>query len=130
MIFNDHITVTGLEIETIVGVYPAERTTLQTISIDLKLYYPFGPSALEDDFQKAVDYDRLTEQLSEFVQKKQFELLETLSVTCCDYLLKGYPLSAVELTVHKPSALSRATCVSATFFKERSQNALTNSVAS
>lgn len=116
---DDHITVTGLEIDTIVGVYPKERETPQTIFIDLKLYYAFEPSALEDDFQKAVDYDRLTEELSTFIQMKQFELLETLSATCCDYLLSNYPISAVAFTVHKPAALSRATCVSATYFKQQ-----------
>ncbi|MCH1555830.1 MAG: dihydroneopterin aldolase, partial [Pseudomonadales bacterium] len=122
MIGEDHITVTGLEIETIVGVYPAERKTVQTIAIDLKLFYPFGPSGLNDDFQKAVDYDQLTERLSAYVQEKRFELLETLSISCCDYLLDNYPLSAVALTVHKPSALRRASCVSATFYKKRNPN--------
>ena len=107
----------GCSVHTIVSSRP-----VHTIAIDLKLCYPVGPSALNDDSQKAVDYDQLTERLSAYVKEKRFELLETLSMSCCDYLLDNYPLSAVALTVHKPSALRRAACVSATFYKKRNSD--------
>jgi dihydroneopterin aldolase len=48
-------------------------------------------------------------------------LLETLTNVAADHLLTHYPLTRVEVTVHKPSAMARAAQISATLIKTASQ---------
>lgn len=116
------ITVTQLEIETIIGVYPRERVVLQTIFLDLALDYDFAQPASNDDLTLAIDYDALTQDLSALIKAKRFKLLETLTLVAADHLLTHYPLTRVEVTVHKPSAMARAERVSATLIKEAVQS--------
>jgi dihydroneopterin aldolase len=115
------IDVTQLEIETIIGAYPREREVLQTIYLDLALEYDFAPPASNDDLTLAIDYDALTRDLAKLIKAKRFKLLETLTLVAADYLLSYYPLTRVEVTVHKPSAMARAARISATLVKTASQ---------
>ncbi|HAB45172.1 MAG TPA: hypothetical protein DCE20_03025, partial [Gammaproteobacteria bacterium] len=115
------IDVTQLEIETIIGAYPREREVLQTIYLDLGLEYDFAPPASKDDLTLAIDYDALTRDLAKLIQARRFKLLETLTVVAADHLLTHYPLTRVEVTVHKPSAMARAAQISATLIKTASQ---------
>lgn len=110
------ITVSRLEIDTIVGAYARERKVLQTIYLDLDIDYDFGPPAASDDLTAAVDYHHLSNQLARYIQDQQFELLETLTVSSSAFLLEHYPsIRGLTITVHKPSALGSAEQVSASF---------------
>ena len=115
------IDVTQLEIETVLGAYPREREVLQTIYLDLALEYDFAPPACKDDLALAIDYDALTQDLAKLIRTKRFKLLETLTLVAADHLLTHYPLTRVEVTVHKPSAMARAARISATLIKTASQ---------
>lgn len=121
MIQPGRITVAQLEVETIIGAYPRERLVLQTIFLDLALDYDFAPAARQDDLTLAIDYDALTQDLAALIKAKRFKLLETLTLVAAEHLLKHYPLTRVEVTVHKPSAMARAARVSATLIKEAVQ---------
>ena len=118
---NGRITVTQLEIETIIGAYSREREVLQTIYLDLALDYDFAPAARNDDLALAIDYDALTQDLSALIKIKRFKLLETLTIAAAEHLLEHYPFTRIEVTVHKPSAMDRAERVSATLIKVAGQ---------
>jgi len=110
------IKVSDLAIETIIGVYPRERLAVQTIYLDIVIDYDFGPAAANENLAESVDYHQLTLELTRFIQLQQFELLETLTVSSTAFLLKWHPrILEVTVTAHKPSALTSARDVSASF---------------
>ena len=106
------IGITGLHnlrIDCIVGVYPHERETTQTVFLDLELTYDFAPAAASDAIADAVDYDRVVSMVTELIQTRRFQLLEAMAEATAAMLLDRVPaLRAVGLEIRKPEAVPAA----------------------
>ncbi len=101
----------GLRIDCVVGVYPHEREQTQPIVIDIELDYDFSAAASSDTVSDAVDYDRVVAGVTELVQRRQFQLIETMAEETADLLLERHAsVMTVRLEIRKPNAIPNSEC--------------------
>jgi 7,8-dihydroneopterin aldolase/epimerase/oxygenase len=101
----------GLRVECIVGIYPHERQTRQPVIADIALDYDFAAAADADAISEAVDYDTVEAGITELVQRRAFQLLETMAEEIVTMLLGRLPqVQRIHLEIRKPDAVPAATC--------------------
>ncbi len=100
----DRIAVRGLTAHAHHGVYPSERETGQTFSVDAVLEVDTAPAAATDDLALTVNYAELAQRLHAVLTGEPVDLLETLCRRLADVCLADPLVQAVEITVHKPLA--------------------------
>lgn len=101
--------VNGLQIDCIVGVYEHERLTPQRVVIDVELDYDFAAAARTDAIDEAVNYAAVAEQVSELVQRRKFQLIETMAEETTLMIFAAWPaVVAIRLTIRKPAAIPAA----------------------
>lgn len=101
---SDQIRLTGLRVRGFHGVFEHERRDGQDFLVDAVLTLDLRPAAATDDLALTVHYGELAERLAEVVEGEPVDLLETLASRLADVCLAAGPVTAVEVTVHKPSA--------------------------
>ncbi|MBI4055928.1 MAG: dihydroneopterin aldolase [Elusimicrobia bacterium] len=117
----DKLILQGIQCRCHVGVPDWERKKLQTISIDLELHLDLGPAAEADDARLGVDYWEVEKQVREWVQKKEFKLIEAMAESIAQMLLGRFKLvQAVQVRVHKrPKVMPKTEEVIAEVFRRR-----------
>jgi dihydroneopterin aldolase len=99
----------SLQVNCIVGIYPHERQTPQNVIMDIDLDYDFARAAASDAIADAVDYDRVVTRVTELVQRRAFQLIETMAEETAAMLLAEMPqVRAVRLEIRKPAAVPAA----------------------
>ena len=104
----DIIFIQDLRVDAIIGIYEWERTTRQTIAVDLEMGTDIRPAAAGDDIEKTASYKDVAKRLSDFIEHSEFLLVETLAEEIASIVLGEFPVFWVRVTVHKPGAVSVA----------------------
>jgi 2-amino-4-hydroxy-6-hydroxymethyldihydropteridine diphosphokinase len=102
---RDYIVLTGLKISCIIGIFEWERKQKQNVLIDLKIPCDVHKASERDNIIDAVDYKKIAKTTISFVEKSDFQLVETMAEKLSDLLLKTFNLSEIELSVSKPAAI-------------------------
>ena len=103
------IGIKDLRITCIVGLYPEERVQEQDIYIDIEIHYNFASAVSMGNTDKTLDYAHIAENLTRWIQKEQFILLETLAEKSVNKLFSEYQgIERCLFTVKKPQAISHA----------------------
>lgn len=111
----------SLQIDCIVGIYDHERQTPQTVIMDIDLDYDFAAVAASDAIGDAVDYDAVVSGVTELVQRRAFQLIETMAEeTAAMLLARMAPVRCVRLEIRKPAAVPTAACSFVRVERERS----------
>jgi len=100
----DRITLTGLELFGHHGVYPAEKRDGQRFVVDMTVWLDLTDAVATDDLARTANYGALADLAARVVTGPSRELIETVAGEIADEVMRGYPVHAVEVTVHKPSA--------------------------
>ncbi len=101
--------VRDLRIECIVGIHPHERTTPQTVIVDLEFDYDFAPAAAGDAIAHVVNYDEAVAQVRALIVERRFQLIETMAAEVSALLLDRYPtVVTVRVGINKPAAVPDA----------------------
>ena len=111
---KDIISIDSLQVDTVIGVYARERNIKQTLFIDLKLYKDLSLAASSDQLEHTLDYDHLTTQLAALISKTSFKLIEALAEQVAEHILANFDVAGLQVTVHKPGAITLAKNVSVT----------------
>ena len=119
---NDNLSIEGLKVDTIIGVYQWEREVKQSVIIDLVLEIKSTRSGFEDSIEFAVDYVAVSDMVSNLVQSSSFLLIESLAEAIAGKLLKEFAIRSIRLKLSKPSAIQNAANVGITI--ERSKDNL------
>lgn len=101
----DYIVLTGLKISCIIGIFDWERKQKQDVLIDLKIPCDVRKASQKDSITDAVDYKKIAKTTIAFVEKSDFQLVETLAEKLSDLLMKTFQLTEIELSVSKPAAI-------------------------
>lgn len=118
------VTIRDLEILCIVGILPRERVEPQTLFLDVDLDLDFGPAAKTEDVTHTIDYAAVSAWLTERLQTRKYQLVETLAVECCQQLLEQHPtVGRVRIEVKKPAAVPAAAHVGCIFEARRAAQA-------
>ena len=104
----DIIFLSGLEIETVIGIYDWERTIKQKIVLDIEMAFDIKKAAITDDISYALDYKAVSDRVADFVEASEFLLVETLIEEISKILLNEFPTPWVKITLNKKGAISRA----------------------
>ncbi|HXL72014.1 MAG TPA: 2-amino-4-hydroxy-6-hydroxymethyldihydropteridine diphosphokinase [bacterium] len=101
----DYIVLTGLKISCIIGIFDWERKQKQAVLIDLKIPCDAHKASQKDNISDAMDYKKIAKTTIAFVEKSDFQLVETLGEKLAELLLKTFRLTEIELSVSKPAAI-------------------------
>lgn len=100
----DRITLTGLELFGHHGVYPEEKRDGQPFVVDLTIWLDLTEAVRADDLTRTVNYGELAELAARVVTGQPRDLIEAVAGEIADTIMRDYPVHAVEVTVHKPTA--------------------------
>lgn len=100
----DRITLTGLEVYGHHGVFDHEKRDGQKFFIDITLWLELTDAATTDDLNKTVHYGELAQLAAGVVAGPPRDLIEAVAGEIAEAVMRRYPVHAVEVTVHKPSA--------------------------
>jgi dihydroneopterin aldolase len=104
----DVVFITGLEVETVIGIHPWEREMRQALRLDVELGVDVARAAAADDIQAALDYGAVAQALVEFGAQHRFNLIETFAARAAEMLHQRFAVARLKLTLHKPGALREA----------------------
>ena len=107
----DLIHVRDLAIECIIGVYPAERDTPQTIWVDVEFEDDYGGDPMRDEIEGRVDYAAVADAVRDCAVEGKFQLIEALAHTAAQRVIDRFAVRRVRIAVRKPGALADARCV-------------------
>ncbi|SFV67099.1 Dihydroneopterin aldolase [hydrothermal vent metagenome] len=104
----DIVFIKGLKIDTVIGIYDWERKIRQDIILDIEMSFDIKKAGKTDDIKYTLDYKTVAKRLITFVQKSQFELVETLAEKICYIILEEFDVKKVKLKLDKGKALTHA----------------------
>jgi dihydroneopterin aldolase len=107
----DRIFITGLSIQTIIGIYDWERTTRQRVVLDLEMSADIAAAARVEDVGSTLNYKTLSDTLVNYIENSEFQLIETMATKICEIVRQDFGVAWVKLTLHKPDALDGDTDV-------------------
>jgi 7,8-dihydroneopterin aldolase/epimerase/oxygenase len=106
----DQISVKGLEARTIIGVFDWEKQIKQALRISFTVYHPVQGTK-DTDLSTTKDYNQMSQDVLDFVEGSQFELIETLAEHIAQRLIRDYSCNGVTVSVEKPGAVRFADSV-------------------
>lgn len=107
----DIIFIRDLRVETIIGIYDWERTTRQTVGIDLEMGADIRKAAQTDNIEHTPSYKDVAKRLIDFVGDSEFFLVETMAEQIANIVLTEFPVPWVKVTLRKPGAVRGASDV-------------------
>ena len=92
------IYIESLSFKTIVGLLDFERVTPQELIVDVEIDYSYN--------NEFINYAEVAQEIENFIQKKQFLLLEDALLQTSEHLYKKFPtMQILFLKLTKPSIL-------------------------
>jgi dihydroneopterin aldolase len=104
----DKLFLHELRVEAIIGFWEWERRVKQIVSIDLEVATDSRAAARVDSVEGALNYERLSQRVLEFVGGSEFKLVETLAEAIAEIAVKEFGAPWVKVSVAKPGAIPRA----------------------
>lgn len=102
----DKIEITGLTLNTFIGVYAWEQKIRQRLLIDLSI--PYDLADCKDNLDNTLDYAAICQHITEDVENHSFKLIETVAEHVATLLKETFNLSEVTIKVSKPLAVKNA----------------------
>ncbi len=107
----DIIFLGGLEIETIIGIYDWERSTKQTVVLNIEMAYDIQKAYETDDIQYTLDYKAVSKRIISFVEQSQYFLVEKLIEEIARLIRSEFNVPWVKITLNKKGAIRGASDV-------------------
>ncbi|RDV28052.1 dihydroneopterin aldolase [Alteromonas aestuariivivens] len=104
----EQIFITGLKIDTLIGVYDWERTRRTELEVDLTLEADLSKAMTSDDVADTIDYAAVAGHVQAIAAQSSFELLEALGKAILDAVLTAFPVKGATLRIIKPGILPDA----------------------
>jgi dihydroneopterin aldolase len=98
------VSIRGLSVPTVIGVYDWEREIEQTLVFGIDMAADVAKAASRDDVADAVDYSAVAATVTSVVRDGKFQLIETAAERVADRVLTDYPVTWVRVEVAKPIA--------------------------
>jgi dihydroneopterin aldolase len=108
----DSLHIKGLTVATRIGVYAWEQQIEQRLLIDITI--PADFSACDDLLAKTVDYDKLCQQVTTYVESNAFQLIETVADRIAHLIKTEFKVEQLSVSVSKPHAIKNAANIQVT----------------
>ena len=106
-------------IEEIIGFHNHEKIKKQKIKFNIILNIDKNIIPNEKDIKSVVDYEKITNKLSNLVKNKKYNFLETLAEDSFKEIFKDKRINSLKITIEKPEAIKNANSVGVEVFKTR-----------
>jgi 7,8-dihydroneopterin aldolase/epimerase/oxygenase len=110
----DTIFLRNLQIETVIGVFDWERKTKQAVFLDIEMATDGKKAAASDHIDDALDYKSISKSIISFVEKSEFQLIETLAERIAELIMTEYKVPWLRLSLNKKGAIRHAEDVGVT----------------
>ena len=100
----DRITLTGLTVFGRHGVFAHEKRDGQDFVVDLTVWLDLNAAAANDDLTRTVHYGELAQLAADIIGGPSRDLIEAVAGEIANAVLAGFPVTSVEVTLHKPAA--------------------------
>jgi len=110
----DTIFLRKLQIETIIGIFDWERKVKQAVFFDIEMATDVKKAAASDYIDDALDYKLISKSIIHFVEKSEFQLIETLAEKVADLIMTEFNVPWVRLSLNKKGAIRHAEDVGVT----------------
>ncbi len=104
----DSVFLTGLRIDTTIGIFDWEKSILQPVILDIEMAADVAKAAASDSIEQALDYKAVAKRLKQFVGDSRFELVETLAEACATLIREEFNVPWVRLRLNKAGAVTDA----------------------
>lgn len=115
----DWVSIEGLKVDTIIGVYDWEQQQTQQLVIDINMAWDIQAAAKSDDLEQALDYANVSEAVSAWVTKEPRQLIETVAEGVAKLVIEQFAVTEIEVKVSKPGAVLTANNVAVTIRRTR-----------
>lgn len=116
---QDHIFISQLCLDAIIGVHAEERLTPQTLLVDIELTTNTHRAAETDAVTDTIDYQQLADNLVAWALEKPCQLVETLANYLVSKILETTSASKVQLRLSKFPPTIPAAAVGVMVVRER-----------
>ena len=103
------VSIRGLAVTTVVGVYAWEREIEQTLTFAVDMAVDMARAAVSDDVADAVDYSAVAATVTRVVRQGKFQLIEAAAERVAERILADYPVGWTRVEVAKPIAADGGT---------------------
>lgn len=104
----DKIYLSGLKIETIVGIWDWERQIPQTVAIDLEMAADIRRAAATDSIDDTLNYKLVAKRVTALVTEGKFQLVETMAERIAETIIGEFAVPWVKVRINKPGAIRGA----------------------
>lgn len=108
----DSLSITALSANTRIGVHAWEQRISQRLLLDIHI--PADLSACDDDINKTLDYDKLCQEVTKYIESNSFNLIETVANSVAKLIKEEFNVTEVRVSVSKPHAIKNASDVRVT----------------
>ncbi len=102
----DILNITGLSVATKIGVYAWEQRINQQLLIDITIPNDFKDC--KDKLENTIDYEALCQKVTQFVESKSFQLIETVANEVAEFIQEQFKVITLTIAVTKPHAIKNA----------------------
>lgn len=102
----DTLTIKALNVSTRIGVHTWEQHIHQQLLIDISIDTDF--STCQDDLNNTIDYATLCDTVTQFVESKSFQLIETVAYEVAHLIQQHVQVTQITVGVSKPHAIKNA----------------------
>ncbi|MDV6315824.1 dihydroneopterin aldolase [Idiomarina sp. HP20-50] len=107
----DVVSIEGLTVDTIIGVYDWEKEKKQSLVLDIQMSWDNQRAATTDELEDALDYALVSERVTGWITEKPRQLIETVAEGVATLILNEFGVQNVEVRVAKPGAVPNANTV-------------------
>jgi len=101
----DHIFISALAADAIIGIYDWERGVKQRLEIDLEMWVDLRAAGKSDAIEDTLNYKSVAKRVLALVDGSSYRLVEALAGEIARIVLEEFKVSRVRVTVHKPGAI-------------------------
>ena len=103
---QDLLQISALNTMTHIGIHEWEQRILQQLLIDIRI--PTDFTSCNNQLEKTIDYDQLSQRVTAYVESNSFTLIETVAETVAQLIKDEFQVTALTVSVSKPHAIKNA----------------------
>ncbi|RUO19993.1 dihydroneopterin aldolase [Aliidiomarina iranensis] len=116
---QDFVSIEGLEVLAVVGIFEWEQEITQPLVIDLKMAWDNRKPAKTGAIEDALDYDAVQKAVTSWITAKTWGLIEDVAEIIATRIMAEFNVSELQVRVAKPTAVKAARTVAVTIHRKR-----------
>ena len=102
----DTLHISALRTMTHIGIHEWEQRILQQLLLDI--YITIDTSLCNDQIESTIDYDKICQRVTTFVESNKFNLIETVAEKVVNLIKDEFSVKELTISVSKPHAIKNA----------------------